>query len=63
MSISWLTFQRFFDLCMLSLFNSRERDEKDWQALIEKADHRFQDIKVWKPAGSARSFIEATWAG
>lgn len=48
---------------MLSLYNARERDGKDWEALFHEADHRFQDIKVWTPAGAARSFIEATWTG
>ncbi|KAL9106900.1 MAG: hypothetical protein Q9227_008148 [Pyrenula ochraceoflavens] len=52
---------RFYDMVMLSLFNAREREEGDWAALFREADARFQDVKVWTPAGSTLSIIEATW--
>ena len=54
---------RSMDMIMMSLFNSREREKKDWEALFAEADSRFQDVKVWQPAGSQLGLIEATWSG
>ena len=52
---------RFFDLVMLSFFNSREREKADWESLFRDADERFQEIKIWVPEGSSFDIIEATW--
>lgn len=34
------------DAIMLSLFNSRERDEDDWRELFALADNRFTGYKA-----------------
>ena len=52
---------RFYDLCMLSFFNSREREKEDWQNLFHEADERFGNIKIWTPEGASLAIIEATW--
>ncbi|RAH80345.1 putative O-methyltransferase [Aspergillus japonicus CBS 114.51] len=52
---------RTMDMNMLSLFNSRERDAADWQALFAQADPRFRWGGVTKPAGSNLSVIQASW--
>ena len=48
------------DMIMLSLFNSREREEEDWRSIFQQADTRFTDIKVWVPEGATLAIIEAT---
>ena len=48
---------------MLSLFNAREREEKDWVGLFKQADSRFAEIKFKKPEGSSLAIIEAVWSG
>lgn len=53
---------REFDLNLRRLFNSKERDMYDWEALIEGADERFRITKVSWPEGSQPS-IEVTWDG
>ena len=50
-------------MIMLSLFNSRERDEADWRMLFHQADERFKDIKLWVPEGATMAIIEAIWGG
>ena len=50
-------------MIMLTLFNARERDRADWEALFEQADARFRDIRVWVPEGATLAIIEAVWAG
>lgn len=52
---------RSMDMIMMSLFNSRERSKQDWEKLFADADSRFQQVKVWQPAGSQLGLIEATW--
>jgi hypothetical protein len=37
---------RSMDAIMLSLFNSRERDEDDWGGLFAKADDRFMRFEA-----------------
>ncbi|RDW81607.1 uncharacterized protein DSM5745_05164 [Aspergillus mulundensis] len=56
---------REMDLWMLTLCNSREREEADWIALFAMADPRFVDarVKMWTPAGAAMSIIEIVWPG
>lgn len=51
------------DMTMLTLFNSRERDEEDWRVIFKEADERFGNIKVWVPEGAILGAIEATWKG
>ena len=48
---------------MLSLFNSRDREEKEWVMLFEQADVRFRDVKAWVPNGASLAIIEAVWSG
>lgn len=54
---------RAMDMIMMSLFNAREREAKDWIGLFGNADSRFRDVRVWKPEGSHLALIEATWSG
>ena len=51
------------DLIVMSLFNAREREVRDWEKLFEMADSRFTDVKVWVPEGSSLCLLEATWSG
>lgn len=50
------------DMIMLSLFNSREREEADWRRLFHEADARFTKVKIWVPDGATLAIIEAVWA-
>ncbi|KAL4910754.1 S-adenosyl-L-methionine-dependent methyltransferase [Aspergillus multicolor] len=52
---------RDMDLIMLTLCNSREREEADWVELFKKADSRFSNVKMWTPPGAALSIIEVVW--
>lgn len=61
MNPAYLLQTRYSDMTMLALFNAREREKGDWEGLIREADERFTDIKIWTPAGTTLSIIEATW--
>ena len=50
-------------MIMLSLFNSRDREEKDWAMLFAQADKRYTNLKAWVPEGSSLAIIEAVWSG
>ncbi|KAL9616602.1 MAG: hypothetical protein Q9160_008547 [Pyrenula sp. 1 TL-2023] len=52
---------RTMDIDMLSLFNSRERDEDDWRYLFSQADKRFVMKGIDKPSGSSLSFVHFIW--
>ncbi|MCJ1369595.1 hypothetical protein MMC20_000807 [Loxospora ochrophaea] len=54
---------REMDMLMLSLFNSREREESDWRALFQSADPRFQDVTIHVPDGATLAIIESIWSG
>ncbi|CAF9926558.1 MAG: hypothetical protein ALECFALPRED_003473 [Alectoria fallacina] len=54
---------REMDMIMLSLFNSRDREEKEWVTLFGQADARYTNVKAWVPVGSSLAIIEATWSG
>ncbi|KAF2237623.1 O-methyltransferas-like protein [Viridothelium virens] len=54
---------RDMDCIMLSLFNARDREEKDWVKIFEQADPRFTHIKVWMPEGASLAIVEAVWSG
>ena len=54
---------REMDMIMLSLCNSRDREEKDWMILFEQADLRYRDVKAWVPNGASLAIIEAVWGG
>ena len=51
------------DMIMLSLFNSRDREEKEWVMLFGQADERYTNVKAWLPSGASLAIIEATWSG
>jgi hypothetical protein len=52
------------DAIMLSLFNSREREESDWLKLFADADERFINCTVQRvKENAATGIIVATWAG
>ena len=51
------------DMIMLSLFNSRDREEKEWKMLFSEADARYINVQTWLPPGSSLAIIEATWSG
>jgi hypothetical protein len=46
---------------MKQLFNSKERDAKEWEALFSAADPRFQLQQITCSPGSILAVIEATW--
>ncbi len=50
------------DMIMLTLFNSRDREEKEWVMLFSQADTRFRDVKTWVPNGASLAIIEAVWS-
>jgi hypothetical protein len=50
-----------YDLVMKQLFNSKERDAKEWEALFSAADPRFQLRRITCSPGSILAVIEATW--
>lgn len=55
---------RSMDAIMLSLFNSREREEGNWLKLFADADKRFVEVKVERvKANKATGIIVATWTG
>ena len=54
---------RAMDVVVMSLFNSKERERADWEALFKDADPRFGNVKLWKPDGAYLGLIEATWSG
>lgn len=51
------------DMIMLTLFNAREREKTDWIDLLQKADPRFKNTKIWTPEGATLAIIEAYWEG
>jgi hypothetical protein len=54
---------RAFDLAMLELFNSKEREPDDWLNLFAIADSRFKVTEIKQPATCKLAFIEAVWMG
>lgn len=52
---------RYLDLMMLSIHNSRLRDEEEWQGLFQEADPRFGTVKCWTVPNAALSIIESVW--
>lgn len=63
LSTTKLTRLREIDMIMLSLFNSRDREEKDWAMLFERASERYREVKSWVPDGASLAIIEAVWSG
>jgi hypothetical protein len=49
------------DLSMGALFNAKERDLPDWEALLAEADSGFVLRQVIQPARSALAIIEVMW--
>ncbi|KAF2443247.1 S-adenosyl-L-methionine-dependent methyltransferase [Karstenula rhodostoma CBS 690.94] len=49
------------DLCMLAMFNSKERTVEEWEGLFKEADPRFAFQYARKPEGSLLWIIEAVW--
>ncbi|CAG8956540.1 hypothetical protein HYFRA_00003929 [Hymenoscyphus fraxineus] len=55
---------RAMDMIMLSLFNSREREEDDWKELVAKTDSRFRFESAERQAqDSASGIIVVSWQG
>ena len=54
---------RAYDMLMMSLFNSREREEGDWTHLIQDADPRFRIVGARKPQEGTMGVIEVVWEG
>ena len=54
---------RRIDLLMFSLYNARERDDKDVAAIFEEADERFQFIGAHGVDGCHDKICEAVWRG
>ncbi|KAK4167528.1 O-methyltransferase-domain-containing protein [Cladorrhinum sp. PSN259] len=54
---------RTMDLISLIAVNARVREADDWTYIFADVDSRFKVNRVWKPEGSAMSFIEAEWTG
>jgi len=52
------------DAIMLSLCNSREREEQDWKTLFERADANFVNFKATRIKESPASGVFVVeWAG
>ena len=49
------------DLFMKMMFNSRERTEADWTALLQIADERFSIRKISTPRGSELGILDVEW--
>jgi hypothetical protein len=54
---------RSLDLCMIAMFNSKERTVEEWAALFQKADPRFKFLGAKKPDESLLWIIEVVWEG
>ncbi|KAK3693077.1 O-methyltransferase-domain-containing protein [Podospora appendiculata] len=54
---------RTLDLLMQVFVNAREHEADDWVELFARADPRYAVKRVWRPAKSVMSFIEAEWMG
>ncbi|KAF2493673.1 cercosporin toxin biosynthesis protein [Lophium mytilinum] len=54
---------RSMDAIMLSLLNSREREERDWRSLFEEADKRFRVEAVERKEGETIAVITVRWTG
>ena len=52
-----------YDLIMKQLFNSKERSESDWRALISAAGERFKVIEAGTPPNSQMGFVVVEWQG
>ncbi len=48
---------------MLACMSGRERQETDWKALFEKADHRYKLLGAAPVLRSRLWIIEAEWTG
>lgn len=52
---------RSLDLCMMAMFNSKERTVEEWKALFHEADPSFRFLGAKRPEGSLLWIIEAVW--
>ncbi|KAI9687138.1 MAG: hypothetical protein M1822_002549 [Bathelium mastoideum] len=52
---------RNLDLLMLSQFNACERTAQGWEKLFQSVDARLRLQRIYQPAGSLMSIIEAVW--
>lgn len=50
-------------MIMLAVFNGAERTRREFESLLQVADHRLRMTKVVKPEGSAMSIIEIALEG
>lgn len=51
------------DLHMHMLFQAKERERGDWEALFNNVDPRLQLVNVIKPEGSLQSIMEVVFKG
>ena len=49
------------DIAMLALFNSKERDEGDWEDLFAAADSRFKVQGIIRMNGARLDMVIAQW--
>lgn len=54
-------YKRNYDLNMMAMSNSMEREVGDWKALFASADQRFRWKGVVQPDGSNLALIQAVW--
>ncbi|KAF2742529.1 O-methyltransferase [Sporormia fimetaria CBS 119925] len=52
---------RSLDLCMMAMFNSKERTVEEWAGLFTEADPRYKFVSAKKPEGSLLWIIETVW--
>ncbi|CAG8957850.1 hypothetical protein HYFRA_00000190 [Hymenoscyphus fraxineus] len=52
---------RAYDMLMMTLFNSREREKADWIELFKEADERFCFLDAKKPTVGTMGVIVAVW--
>ena len=49
------------DLCMMAMFNSKERTVEEWEGLFAEADPRFKFLGARRPGESLLWIMEAVW--
>lgn len=52
---------RAFDLVMKEMFNSKESNIEDWEALLKRADEHLKIVEVKRPEGSTLQIIDVEW--
>jgi len=46
---------------MKEMFNSKESNIEDWEALLKRADEHLKIVEVKRPEGSTLQIIDVEW--